>query len=250
MYSLSIVLPACNEAPNLAQSVSCVLDYVDERGFSGQVIVVDDGSSDDTFEVAADLGRADPRVCTVRHGGNLGYGAALRSGFRAATGDLVFFTDADLQFDVGDLDALMPWIDRFDIVAGFRHQRRDPWNRRLNAWAWGGLVNALFDLAVQDVNCAFKLFHRRVLERLAIRSNGAFVNTEMLARARASGFSVRQVPVSHFPRSAGVQSGAQPRVVARAFVELARLYGDLHTDRAQAPVAVQHERVGACVRVY
>jgi glycosyltransferase involved in cell wall biosynthesis len=189
-----------------------------------EIVVVDDGSQDGTARVLEGEGRRDPRIRAVRHRVNQGYGAALRSGFLAARHELIFFTDADLQFDLREVGSLLALASRADIVAGYRHPRRDPWNRRLNAWAWGRLVNGLFDLGVADVNCAFKLFHRRVLDSIDIRSSGAFVNTEILAQARAAGFSLAQVPVSHYPRRHGEQTGARPAVVLRAFVDLARLY--------------------------
>ena len=138
--------------------------------------------------------------------------------------DLVFFTDADLQFDAMEIDRLLPWIERYDIVAGYRSPRQDPWVRRANAAAWGLALYGAFGLDVEDVNCAFKLFKRKVLDGLTIDSDGAFVNAEILLRATMRGYTIKQVPVSHYARSAGIQTGAQPRVVLRAFRELARFY--------------------------
>jgi glycosyltransferase involved in cell wall biosynthesis len=231
--SLSLVLPAFNEAANLPEGLAAA--QVALAGLDWEVVVVDDGSADGTAEVVAAVAAAEPRVRLVRHPRNRGYGAALRSGFQAATRPWVMFTDADLQFDLREVHRLLDAAERYDIVAGYRADRQDPLNRRVNAWAWGQLVNASFDLDVRDVNCAFKLFRREVLE-LPLRSDGAFVNTELLARARAAGYRIRQVPVSHFPRQRGVQTGAQPRVVLRAFAELGRLYGELTALRAPAQV--------------
>lgn len=225
--TLSLVLPAYNEAPNIALSVARGRAVLESLGGDWEIVAVDDGSTDGTGEILAGLRAADPRIVVVHHARNQGYGAALRSGFRAASCDLVFFTDADLQFDVGELPRLLSLVRRYDIVAGYRSPRRDPAWRRLNAWAWGRLVGGLFDLPVRDVNCAFKLFDRRVLDQIVVRSGGAFVNTEILVRARAAGFTLVEVPVRHFPRVAGSQSGARPEVVARAFRELLALYGDL-----------------------
>lgn len=225
--SLSIVLPAFNESANVAEAVGGAVSALGALVRDWEVVVVDDGSSDDTAARVEDWSERESRVRLVRHSRNRGYGAALRSGFRAARKDHVFFTDSDLQFDLGELGLLLPHTRRFDIVAGYRQQRQDPWNRRLNAWAWGRLVDTVFDVGVRDVNCAFKVFRREVLDRISIRSDGAFVNTEILAKARAQGYSVRQVPVTHFPRTLGEQTGARPRVVARAFLELGLLYGDV-----------------------
>jgi len=139
----------------------------------------------------------------------------------------VFFTDADLQFDVGELGRLLVAASGCDIVAGYRAPRRDPLLRVLNGVVWSRLVDALFATGVRDVDCAFKLFDRRVIDAIPIHSVGAFVNTEILVRARAAGFRVVEVPVSHHPRRAGQASGANPRVIARALVELAGLYSEL-----------------------
>ena len=228
---LSLVLPAFNEADNLRIGLPRAVQAFSGLGIEFEIVVVDDGSADATADTVQSAAQSDPRIRLVQHPANVGYGAALRSGFQAAHGQLVMFTDADLQFDLTEVDRLLAHADEYDIVAGFRAPRRDPWNRRLNAWAWGRLVNATFDLRIRDVNCAFKLFRREVLEEVSLRSDGAFVNTELLARARARGCRIRQVPVSHFQRRHGVQTGAQPKVVARAFVELAELYGDLQDAR-------------------
>lgn len=240
--SLSLVLPAFNEAGNLPEGLELARAVFGGDPASGrpaldwEVVVVDDGSTDRTAAIVAAVSAEEPRVRLVRHTVNRGYGAALRSGFEAATKRWVMFTDADLQFDLAEVERLLAHGAHFDIVSGYRAQRRDPWNRRANAWAWGRLVNSVFDLGVRDVNCAFKLFRREVLDGLRIRSDGAFVNTELLARARAAGFRIKEVPVSHFPRRTGVQTGAHPKVVIRAFGELARLYGELTALRAPARV--------------
>jgi len=158
----------------------------------------------------------------------------LRSGLRFARGDLVFFSDADLQFDLTELEKLLEHTGRFDVVAGFRSPRRDPWPRTVLAFGWGVLVRALFDLRVRDIDCAFKLFHRRVLEAMPISSLGAFVNTEILARAQAAGYRIHQVPVTHRRRRFGQQSGARPRVILRALRELGSLFRELRRARASA----------------
>ena len=224
---MSVILPALNEAENLRRGLGPTVDALTALSVDWEIVVVDDGSTDSTWAIVSDWHARDPRVRGVRHSQNQGYGAALRTGFRSARHERIFFTDADLQFDLRELPLLLEHADDHDIVAGYRRFRRDPPHRRLNAWAWGRLVDSLFDLGVRDVNCAFKLFRREVLEDAVIRSEGAFVNTEILARARASGFSVLQVPVTHYPRTYGEQTGARPRVVLRAFTELGRLYHEL-----------------------
>ena len=227
IHDLSFVLPAYNEAANVQESVRqgrLALERLVEIGAIGgwEIVVVDDGSVDGTGGLVEALG--DERVRLVQHPVNRGYGAALRSGFDAARCSLVFFTDADLQFDAGEIDRLLPWINQYDIVCGYRSTRKDPWVRRANAAAWGMALYGAFGLDVEDVNCAFKLFRRDVLSDMEIESNGAFVNAEILIKSIQRGHSIKQVPVSHFARLAGEQTGADPRVVLRAFKELARFY--------------------------
>jgi glycosyltransferase involved in cell wall biosynthesis len=232
--SLSFVLPAYNEAPNIGPSIARCLAVGDRLLATGQIsefeiICVDDGSNDGTRSVADGFASRDPRVRTLHHPRNRGYGAALKTGRLAARLDRVFFTDADLQFDVDEVEHLLQYVDRYGIVAGYRAPRRDPVLRRLNGVAWSRLVDLLFDTGVRDVDCAFKVFDRRIFDRIDIRSLGAFVNTEILVRARAAGATVLEVPVSHFPRTTGRSSGAHPRVIGRALAELTSLYGELRT---------------------
>jgi len=231
--SLSCVLPAFNEAENIELSIHHARGAMEQLVCKGmlsewEIIVVDDGSLDGTAERVASLGGSGVRL--IRHPQNRGYGATLRTGFAAARMSHVFFTDADLQFDAQEIDRLLPWIGQYDIVAGFRSPRQDPWVRRANAAAWGLALHRAFGLDVEDVNCAFKLFRREVLEDLHIDSQGAFVNAEILLKARVEGFTIKQVPVSHFARSAGTQTGAHPKVVLRAVRELARFYRSQKVD--------------------
>lgn len=233
--SLSFVLPAFNEADNIEEAVRRCCTVGDGLGLTYEVIVVDDGSQDATRDILVRLASEDVRVRALHHPRNRGYGAALKSGLFAARMDKVFFTDADLQFDVAELEHLLVYAGRYDIVAGYRANRQDPWRRRFNGWAWSSLVNTLFDISVRDVDCAFKVFDRRIFERIPVYSIGAFVNTEILVRARSEGFSVLQVPVTHYPRVAGTQSGANPRVILKAFQELAMLRGELRRLPAPEP---------------
>lgn len=237
---LSLVFPACDEEPNLGPLLDFALTVAPRLAASFEVVVVDDGSRDGTAACVRARAARDARVRLVRHPSNRGYGAALRSGLREARGDLVFFSDADLQFDLRELEALLAHVPRYDVVAGWRAARRDPPLRRLLAWGWNLTVRLLFGLRVKDVDCAFKLFRRDVIDAIPIASLGAFVNTEILLRARAAGFRIHQVPVSHRPRRHGRQSGARPRVVLRALVELALLCREL---RAAHPGAPPPERV-------
>lgn len=231
---LSLVFPVWNEQENIEALLRAALELGSQLPGPFEIVIVDDGSRDDSRLLVASMEREHPEIRLVTHPSNRGYGAALRSGLRAARGRWVFFSDADLQFDLSELHRLLSHTDSFDIVAGFRSPRRDPWGRRLLAGGWGVLVRALFDLPVRDIDCAFKLFRREVIDAIPIESIGAFVNTEILVRARHAGFRIHQVPVSHRARQKGRQSGAHPRVLWRAAVELTKLYRELRASNPQA----------------
>lgn len=218
--SVSVVLPAYNEAANIAQSIAEATAAVGELFAEHEVIVVDDGSRDATADIVREIGAADPRVRVISHGRNRGYGEALRTGFLASRLDLVFFTDADLQFDITELARFMPFLGTVDVVAGYRVNRRDRPARRLNGYAWNILVRALFYVPVRDIDCAFKIFDRRVLKEIDLESVGAMVNTELMVKLGRRGSSVVEVGVTHRPRRAGEARGASPRVIATAFREV------------------------------
>lgn len=239
--ALSLVFPAWNEAENLPALLESALAIGSQLGVSFEIVIVDDGSADASCALLDGWCRGDDRIRTVHHAENLGYGAALRAGLKTARGEFVFFSDADLQFDLAEIRRLLAHAGEYEIVAGYRAPRRDPWLRRAIAAVWGAVVRALFDLPVRDIDCAFKVFHRSVLEAIPIRSVGAFVNTEILVRARAAGFRIQQVPVSHRRRRSGRQTGAHPRVIARALYELAQLHASLHPRRTP-PLATARQR--------
>jgi glycosyltransferase involved in cell wall biosynthesis len=221
--SISVVLPAYNEEENVGQAVRSVLEVMEPLTSDYEVIVVDDGSRDRTSEVVEELAESHPQVKLVRHEVNRGYGGALTSGFEAASRELIFFTSSDNQYDVSEISKLLPYIESADLVIGYRADRQDPPIRRFFAWGWTTLVNLLFGYISRDVDCAFKLFKREVFLQVPITSEGAMIDTEFLAGAKRKGFDIVEVPVSHFPRLAGEQTGANIGVILRAFRDLLRI---------------------------
>ena len=224
---LSLVFPIFDEEKNIESLLTGAHETATRITPHFEIVLVDDGSRDRSAKIIDDWCRGDERFRLLRHRRNTGYGAALHLGLREARGELIFFSDADLQFDLSELEALVAHANRYDIVAGYRAIRSDPWPRKVLAATWGRIVRGMFGLAVRDIDCAFKVFHRRVIESMAIESIGAFVNTEILARAQAAGYRIHQVPVSHRRRRFGRQSGAHPRVVLRALTEMFRLFREL-----------------------
>ena len=201
-----------------------------------EIVVVDDGSTDGTSELADRLAATVAGVRVVHHERNLGYGAALRTGFEAARHEWVFFTDADGQFDPKELGELLAMADRHDAVLGWRRTREDHALRKVNTWLWSLVVRAVVGLDVRDPDCAFKLLRRsRVAALGPLTTGGAVTSTELLVKLRRSGVTWAEVPVTHRPRLAGQASGASPRVIARAVVELVHLRRSL-SRAAWAPV--------------
>ena len=227
--SISIIFPAYNEEENIGEAFEQAVSCADSLFGDWEIIIVNDGSTDRTREIIEELARREPRLITISHDGNGGYGRALRSGMEAASKKLIFFCDSDLQFHLCELILLLTWVERCDIVIGYRVNRQDPLHRRLNAFGWNLLVRLVLGLKVRDIDCAFKLFSRRVLDALQIDAVGAMVNTDILVQAVRLGFEIHEVPVTHFPRMKGSQSGANLRVILRAFRELLHLNRKLST---------------------
>jgi glycosyltransferase involved in cell wall biosynthesis len=225
--TISAVMPACNEAENIVPAVEAMASALSRLASVWEIIVVDDGSDDGTADLVKELSHHRGEIVLARHPVNIGYGAALKTGIELARHQLLFVTDADLQFDLSELDAALPLAEEYDIVLGYRKRRREHLGRRLNARSWGMLMHLLFGLRVQDINCAFKIFNSRVFDRISIRSRGAMVYSEVLILAKKMGFTIKEVPVTHYPRKRGRSSGAKPKTVYRAFSDLARLYPHL-----------------------
>jgi glycosyltransferase involved in cell wall biosynthesis len=231
MESISVFFPCYNEQENMRRLYESADKVLRSLGIDYEMIFVNDGSKDRTGEIADSIAASDPHVRVVHHPKNLGYGSALQSGFRAAGKDLVFFTDGDSQFDLDEMPKFLPLIEKYDIVAGYRIDRREGLVRKLNAWCWGTLVCFLFKMKVRDIDCAFKLFRRRIFGEIELRSTGALISTEILARAIGKGYTITQVGVHHFPRRAGAPTGAKLSVILRAFLELFRLHKQIRSQQ-------------------
>jgi len=222
MSSLSIVLPAYNEEANVEQAVEQVSAVAQQLGMDYEIILVNDGSKDRTGEIGHELERRVPDFRLVEHYPNRGYGGALKAGFAAATKELVAFVPADNQFDFHEVNRLLEGLARADIVSGYRAERQDHFVRKLNALGWNTVVQVLFGALCHDIDCGFKVFRREILDHVSLASNGAMIDTELLAGAKARGYRIAEVPVTHLPRTAGAATGANVRVIARAFRDLVR----------------------------
>ncbi len=242
MSSLSIVIPAYNEEANVVAAVEEVSRVAQTLNREYEIILVNDGSRDRTGDVArAELAPRIPNFRLVEHFPNRGYGGALKAGFAAATKDLIAFTASDKQFlfseITGLLDQLTPEVT---LVSGWRVKRQDNFLRRLNGRGWNAVVLILFGRTIHDIDCGFKVFRRDVLNHIHLESNGAMIDTELLAEMRARGYKMTDVPVTHLPRTAGSPTGANFKVIARAFRDLfkfrLRLWRELREEQRAAQV--------------
>jgi len=229
-FSLTIFFPCYNEEANVERVTRAAVEVGRKVADDLEVLIVNDGSRDRTEEIANRLAEEIPEVRAVHNKPNRGYGGALIRGFREATKNWIFYTDGDGQFDLNELPGILPLLETHDVVSCYRLDRKDPLIRKLNAFAWSTLVNLLFGIGLKDIDCAFKIYPRTFIERIELHSQGALIDTEMLAKARNLGLRIAQVGVHHYPRVAGQQTGANPKVILRAFKELFKLYGQIRTE--------------------
>jgi glycosyltransferase involved in cell wall biosynthesis len=237
MPSLSIVIPAYNEEANVVAAVEEVSSVAQTLNMDYEIILVNDGSRDRTGEVArAELAPRIPNFRLEEHFPNRGYGGALKAGFAAATKDLIAFTASDRQFKFSEITLLLNKLTPdVTLVSGWRVHRQDNFIRRMNGRGWNTVVMILFGRTIHDIDCGFKVFRRDVLNHIHIESNGAMIDTEMLAEMRARGFKMMDVPVTHLPRTAGSPTGANLKVIVRAFRDLfkfrLRLWRELREEK-------------------
>lgn len=225
--SLSVFFPCYNEEGNiepLARKATAVLSGMVRQW---EIIIVDDGSKDNTGAIADGLAAADSRIRVVHHRVNKGYGSALRSGFAAARMDYVFYTDGDGQFDLSEIDRLLAIRESADIISGYRLKRQEGFRRKLNSTCWAWLVQRVLSFRCRDVDSAFKLYRRRIFDDFELKSTGALIDAEVLARATHAGYTIKTVGVSHLPRQSGNPTGAKLGVIFKAFKELLRLRKDI-----------------------
>ena len=228
---ISVFLPSHNEEPNVERVVRGFLAELARVADAYEVIVVDDGSTDKTGAIADRLAREDAHVRVVHHEKNRGYGGAVISGIRAATQPYIVLADGDGQFDPKEVESLAAYVPEYDVVVGRRIRRADHLMRRINGRAWTLLVRIVLGVGISDIDCGFKLFKREFLDAMELRAHGAMISTELMARVAGRGAKIKEVGVHHLPRLAGEQSGADFRVIARAFKELFTLYGELRAER-------------------
>lgn len=200
---ISVVLPVYNEADNVMrviEGIVCVLEPLFKRY---EILVVNDGSTDRTGEIVKELAQDNLNIKLITFNKNEGYGVALRRGLKNASYNLIFYTDADGQYDVSELPPMLSLMDTYDVVAGYRLKRAEGIGRRISSLVYNGFVSAYLRIRFKDVNCSFKLFKKKVIENINLHSIGFAVDAEILWKAERAGFKICEKGVRHFRREHG-----------------------------------------------
>lgn len=224
---LSVFFPAYNEEENIEKTVLGAKKVLLKIAKFWEIIIVNDGSKDKTGEIAEKLEKEDKRIRVISHGVNRGYGAALASGFYGAKYSWIAFCDSDGQFDFGEIRKLIRRQRKtgVDVVIGFYKKRQVPKTVVMTSKLWEILVGVLFGLKVRDIDCAFKMLSKRVIDDIPKLESkrGAFISSELLIKAKQAGFKIEEVGVSHFPRSKGRATGRNINVILKSFGDLVKL---------------------------
>lgn len=226
--SLSVFFPAYNEEANLAQTVEKAAGILPKVAQQWEILIIDDGSTDRTGEIAAGLAAECARVRVITHSPNRGYGAAFKSGLYGSRYDLIVFTDADGQFDFAEITNFL--VEKrnagVDMVIGYYLKRAVPLYRIWGSWVWQLLVFLLFGLKVRDIDCGFKLIDKKVVDKVRHleAERGPFISSEFLVKAKKAGFSFTEIGVHHYPRQGGKATGASLKVIVSGFSDLFRLW--------------------------
>lgn len=221
--SLSIFFPFYNEEENIERVARLALEAAPKFADEFEIILVNDGSLDRTSAIADRLAEEIPQIRAAHNRPNIGYGGAVCKGMAESRMEWIFFTDGDGQFDLNEISRLVALLDDCDIAVGYREKRADAFIRKVNAWGWRCVIRFFLGVKVRDIDCAFKLLPASFIKAIELKSDGAMISAELLAKAKNRGLRVGEVGVSHFPRTAGTQTGANLKVIIKAFRELFRL---------------------------
>lgn len=229
LTSVSIFMPAYNEEGNIAATIMDAKEAANRIAQEYEIIVVNDGSLDKTAEIVKGLSKLDPHIRLVSHSVNKGYGAAVKTGLNACHNDWIFFTDSDGQFHYDEIEKFVLASQSADLVMGYRKKRMDPFHRVFVAQVLLKIWNfLLFGLTVRDVDCAYKLFSKEVRDKIKLKTESAITVSEFIIKAKAAGFRIKQLPVTHYARRFGEQTGGNWRVILKAAGESFKLYKELH----------------------
>jgi glycosyltransferase involved in cell wall biosynthesis len=222
---LSVFFPAYNDSGTIASMVIRAVKAASELTSDYEVIVIDDGSADATSEIADELARTYPHVRAIHHPKNRDYGAALRTGFRSSTKDLIFYTDGDAQYDPAEMAALWRRFDPdVDLVNGYKISRSDPLHRIIIGRLYHHTVTLLFGLKVRDVDCDFRMMRRSIFDTVHLEKNSGVICLEMMKKITDAGFRIAEVPVHHYHRAYGKSQFFNFKRLFRTAIDVSKLW--------------------------
>ena len=219
--TLSVFFPAYYDEKNIDKVVHKAVSILEELKLKDyEVIIIEDGSPDRTGEVADELARQYEKVRVIHHEKNMGYGATLKDGFLSARLDYVFYSDGDNQFELEDIKKFVALIPYTDIVVGYRKKKQYSLYRKFTSLSYNYLLKLIFDINYWDIDCAFKLFKADLFKKIEIKSVDAFIDAEIMIKAKLLGYRTTEVGVEHLPRVDGISTGARPSVILRTIREI------------------------------
>lgn len=219
--TLSAFFPAYYDEGNIGKVVHKCVEVMEEMKLKDyEIIIIEDGSPDRTGEVADELAEQYEKVRVIHHEKNMGYGATLKDGFLNAKMDYVFYSDGDNQFNLDELKKFVALIPFSDIVVGYRKNKQYSLYRKFTSLCYNYLLRLLFDIRYWDIDCAFKLFKRDLFDKIEITSVDAFIDAEIMLKAKLAGYSTTEIGVEHLPRLDGISTGARPSVIFRTIKEV------------------------------
>lgn len=226
--SISVFFPAYNEGQNIENILDLAIKVLDEIAENWEIIVVDDGSTDNTFELSEKISEKEKKVRVISHEKNRGYGASLKSGFYNSRYPWICFTDADGQFDFSEIKKLIEKQKetKKDMVIGYYLKRKVSFFTIFTSKLWEIVILVFFGLKVRDIDCGFKLVSKKVIDNIdkLESERGAFISSELLIKAKEKGFEFVEIGVNHFPRKKGIGTGRKPDVIIKSFIDLFKLW--------------------------
>jgi len=225
LSSVSFFCPAYNDAGNLPDLIPVVHKFLTENSTNFEIIIIHDGGRDRTGEVADELAREFYNTRVVHHVENQGYSATLKEGFKIGIYDYVMYTDGDNQYDVNDFRPHLHLLEGNDIISGYAVKKAVSMTRKFQSWVHNTTISILFLTNFKDINCSMKIVKREVLKHIKLNSSdqGAFVDAELVLKAKQKGFKIAQFPVIHYERKSGIASGSKPNLVFSTIKDMIKL---------------------------
>jgi len=238
LKELSVFFPAYNEEKNIEETVTKAKKILPKIAKKWEIIIINDGSKDDTGRIITKLAKKDKRIRAIQHKVNRGYGAAFKSGLYAAKCEWITFTDSDGQFDFSEISKFIEKQEKTsaDMVIGYYKKRQVSQMKIITSKMWELVVFVLFGLKVRDIDCGFKFISKRIVDSVSKLESerGAFISSEFLIKAKKKGFKIVEIPITHYPRVEGQGTGRDIKVIINSFLDLARLWFKLNLPSSRA----------------